>query len=315
VAASEGQRSGDGVISVPLNASGVMASADFSYVDYRKTDDFGRLAGLEGSARYAGLGFDYAVHRAREANLRLSGRLNWKSLVDESIAGRLQDKRAHSGTLGISGDRRDGFSGGAFTGWSLTWTYGDLDLSRVPSALAVDDAGLQTQGKFHRLNASLQRLQNLPGNFSLLARAYGQWANENLDSSEDFALGGPYGVRGWPISEGRGDQGYLGTLELRYDARLPGRWGVVQPAVFLDSGRIWINEDARGVPGLTACGCNDYSLSSAGAGFRWSRNSLHASVSYAHGLGDNPGRSAINATNADGSTSSHQLWLQGTIQF
>ncbi|TGS08496.1 ShlB/FhaC/HecB family hemolysin secretion/activation protein, partial [Mesorhizobium sp. M4B.F.Ca.ET.190.01.1.1] len=102
---------------------------------------------------------------------------------DDSLAGHLQDKRSLSGTLTLSGDMRDVVFGGGLTSWSLGWTYGDLDLSREPSALAADQAGLQTQGNFHRLNVSLARLQDLPRDFSLFGRVYGQWADRNLDSS------------------------------------------------------------------------------------------------------------------------------------
>lgn len=104
--------------------------------------------------------------------------------------------------------------------------------------MEVDQAGLRTQGKFHRLNLSVARLEKPPGDFSLFARFYGQWANRNLDSSEDFALGGPYGVRGYPVGEARGDMGVLGTLELRYDLPAPSEWGQAQLAALLDGGHV-----------------------------------------------------------------------------
>lgn len=201
------------------------------------------------------------------------------------------------------------------TNWSLGWTWGDLDLSRQASALAVDEAGLKTQGQFHRLNTSVARLQDLPGDFSLFARAYGQWANKNLDSSEDFALGGPYGVRGWPVGDGRGDMGVLGTVELRYDAPIPDTLGALQLAGFVDAGHIWVNKDPNGVAATNACGCNDYSLASAGVSARWTRENLSLSATYARGLGDNPGRSSITGENADGGTSHQQFWLSGAIRF
>ena len=36
-----------------------------------------------------------------------------------------------------------------------------------------------------------------------------QETGTNLDSSEDFLLGGPYGVRAYPLGEAPGDRGYL----------------------------------------------------------------------------------------------------------
>lgn len=312
---SEGQKFGQAEASLPWGASGFTARASYGYLAYRNLDGLGRIAGLEGFARYAGVGLDYGVIRSRGLNLRLSTGLNWKALIDDASAGRLQDKRALSGNFALAGDFRDALGGGALTNWSLDWTWGNLDLSRVPAALAVDAAGLKTQGNYQRLSAGLARLQALPGNFAFITHIYGQWASKNLDSSEDFALGGPYGVRGWPVGEGRGDMGLLGTVELRYDAPVPAPWGQVQLSAFLDGGRVRINRNPNGVPLPIACGCNAYGLAGAGLGMRWTRQNLSLAAFYAHGLGDNPGRSIVNGANADGRTSRPQFWLQGAIRF
>jgi hemolysin activation/secretion protein len=312
---SEGQKFGQAAFSIPLGASDFAINADYAYLDYRNIDDFGSFLGLEGTAQYAGTGLDYSLIRSRNLNLWLSGELNWKALVDESIVGRLQDKRSLSGTFAINGDARDPFLGGGLTSWSLGWTFGDLDLSRVDSAAEADLAGLKTQGSFNRLNLQAARLQKLPGDFSLFGRFYGQWASKNLDSSEEFALGGPYGVRGWPVGEGRGDSGFIGTVELRYDAPVRPDWGQLQIATYLDAGRIWVNTDPNGVVPLNACGCNDFALASAGLSASWTRENMSFSVSWAHALGDNPGRSIITGKNADGTARNQQFWLQGSISF
>lgn len=312
---SEGQTFGRATFSVPLGASPFTVNANYGYLAYRNIDDLGSNLGLEGYAHYAGTGLDYSLIRSRKLNVELSGGLNWKALVDESIAGRLQDKRSLSGTFGINGDMRDDLAGGGLTSWSLAWTWGDLDLSRVESALAVDEASLRTQGQFHRLNTQVARLQKLPGDLSLFGRLYGQWASKNLDSSEDFALGGPYGVRGYPVGEGQGDMGLLATIELRYDVPAPPEIGTLQLAAFVDAGRIWTNKDPDGVTAVNECGCNAYSLAGAGVSARWTRNNLSFSATYAHALGDNPGRSAVGGENADDTNNDHQFWLQGAIRF
>lgn len=312
---SQGQLFGQAAFSMPLGTSPFSVNANYAYLDYRNIDDIGRFLELEGHAHYAGIGLDYDLLRSRDANLRLTGAFDWKALVDESIAGRLQDKRVASATLGIEGDIRDDILGGGLTNWSLGWTLGDLDLSRVQSALDADRASLDTQGRFHVFDAQVARLQALPGDFSLFGRLSGQWANRNLDSSQDFSLGGPYGVRGYPTGEGRGDMGVLGTLELRYDAPVPQTVGAVQLAAFLDAGYVRLNRDAGSVAAVNACGCNSYGLASAGLSARWARENLSFSVSWAHALGSNPGRDRLTGENGDGSTRRHQVWLQGAIKF
>lgn len=312
---SEGQRYASATVALPLSASGLGVSFNYGYLSYENVDPVGQTVGLEGHAHFGSLALQYQAIRTRDANLRLSLAVNGKALTDDANAGRLADKRTISGTLGLTGDVRDAVLGGGVTQLNLSWTFGDLDLSRVPSAEFFDALGLRTQGGFHRVNADLVRLQRLSGPLSLFARLSGQWASKNLDSSESFSLGGPYGVRGWPIGEGRGDMGLTGTMELRYDAALPDNLGAVRLTAFLDAGRVWINERSFGIPAINACGCNDYSLASAGLGLLWQRDNFNVSVSWAHGLGRNPGRDAITGTNVDGHSRRQQFWLTGSIRF
>lgn len=311
---SEGQRFASASLSVPITASGLSASIDYSYLSYENQDALGQAAGLDGHAHYGRFGLNYQAVRTRNANLRFSAAINGKALVDDSAAGRLADKRIISGTVGFTGDVIDNLLGGSVTQFSMQWTRGDLDLSRLPTAEFFDLIGLRTQGKFHRINADMLRLQRLGKNFSLLARLSGQWASKNLDSSESFSLGGPYGVRGWPVGEGRGDMGITGTLELRYDLPTPPKAGAFQLQAFVDAGRVRINKNRNGIPSFNDCACNDYSLASAGVGISWQHKNFSLSASYSHGLGSNPGRNAINGNNFDGSNDRQQFWLSGSVR-
>lgn len=312
---SDGQRYASASVAVPLTASGLGLFASYGYLSYENVDAIGQAAGLEGEAHYGSVGLRYQIHRSRDFNLRLSAALNGKALTDDSTAGRLADKRVVSGTVSVTSDVHDEFLEGATTQLSASWTMGDLDLSRVPVAALVDTLGLKTQGTFHRLNADLLRLQRLSGAFSLLTRVSGQWASKNLDSSESFSLGGPYGVRGWPVGEGRGDAAITGTVELRYDVPLDGNLGALQFATFLDSGHIWLNKHTYGIPLLNACACNDYSLTSAGASMSWRHRHFSLAGSWAYGLGQNKGRSVVGGLNADGKNDRQQFWLSGSISF
>lgn len=312
---SEGQRFASVSVAVPISGSKLLATYDYAYLFYENIDDVGKVAGIEGDAYYASIGLTYRAVRSRVANFNLSAELNGKVLKDDSIAGRLADKRIFSGTVALSGDNRDDLFGGAVTQYSLSWTFGDLDLSNLPVAELIDSLSFKTQGSFSRLNLDAARLQKLPGDFSLLARIAVQRASKNLDSSESFSLGGPYGVRGWPVGEGRGDIGFTSSVELRYDAPLPEKVGALQISTFVDSGRVKINKDSFGIPPVNACGCNSYSLSSIGAGVSWRLESLSLSASWSHGIGDNPGRSAFGGANADGSNRRHQFWLTGSLRF
>lgn len=313
--ASEGQTFAQATFSAPLGASGLSANVRYAWLSYENLDAIGRAAQLEGSAHHVTLSLDYGLIRSRDLNVRLSGGIAWKALTDESLALQLNDKRVSSVSLAVSIDTRDELWGGGLTSSSVSWAYGDVDLSRIPAALAADAAALRTQGQFHRVNASIARIQYIARRFSLFGRAYGQWTDGNLDSSEDFALGGPYAVRAYPVGEGRGDLGIVSSIELRYDADVRAQWGDLQLLTFFDAGRIWINQTSNGVPAFNACECNEYGLESAGLGLRWTRDSLSLSASYAYAVGSNPGRSRMTGANADGKTDRQQLWMQGAFRF
>jgi hemolysin activation/secretion protein len=86
----------------------------------------------------------------------------------------------------------------------------------------------------------------------------GQIAGKNLDSSEQFALGGPNGVRAYPQGEGIGDEGYLANLELRH-----GLTNNLQALLFYDVGSTTVNRDVFGPPSA-----NTRNLAGAGVGLR-----------------------------------------------
>ena len=158
-------------------------------------------------------------------------------------------------------------------------------------------------------------LQKLPGALSLWASLSGQMAQKNLDSSEKFILGGPNGVRAYSGSEGSGDDGWLGTLEVRYD--MPGGTALGQAQLFgfYDTGAITLHKDAGNVPITTASAQNRYGLAAWGLGISLSKTSSHAlRIVWARKVGDNPGRSTA-GLDADGRADAARLWLQATLWF
>jgi hemolysin activation/secretion protein len=312
---SEGMKFGTASVAAPLHASDLTLRGEYSYLAYENRTDIGESLQLEGRSQRLAVGADYGIVRSRTLNLRLSADVSVKALEDDSIIGRLGDRRSRAGTLSFSGDAQDDWLDGGLTSFVAGVTVGNLDLSRLASAQAVDAAGLNTEGGFTRVNLSLARVQDLPGAFSLIGRVHGQWADENFDSSEDFSLGGPYGVRAYPVGEGRGDHGILGTIELRHDTRIPAAFGGIQLAAFLDAGRIRVNANPNGIPIATASGRNDYSLSGAGLSLRWTLKRLNLSTAWAHTLGSNPGRSGIDGSNSDGESDRQTFWIQAALRF
>ncbi|MCC6200958.1 MAG: ShlB/FhaC/HecB family hemolysin secretion/activation protein [Moraxellaceae bacterium] len=131
--------------------------------------------------------------------------------------------------MSLQFDLRDSLGGGGTTYGSLAYTTGQLDLDAVLQAAEALSA--KTQGSFDKWNVDVARIQATSVNsLSLFARVSAQWAGTNLDSSEDFGLGGPNGVRAYPLGEGYGDEGWLTQIEARY------QMGSFVPYAFYDAG-------------------------------------------------------------------------------
>ncbi len=251
----EGMWFGQLAYSLPVGTSGLRAQIAYSHTYYRLARDFAALD-ASGTAKTASAGLSYPLLRSQRANLNLSVNLQYKDLNDRQDATfSSDDKSSHSLPVTLAFDLRDGFGGGGITYGVLGWTPGRLDLDTGLGA--IDAASARTEGGFSKYNLDIARLQLLPAGFNLFGRLSAQWASRNLDSSEGFGLGGPNGVRAYPVGEAYGDEGALAQVELRYNH------GPYSPYVFYDAGRI--RADAR----PWQAGDNSRSISGAGAGLRY----------------------------------------------
>ncbi|MCA9791921.1 MAG: ShlB/FhaC/HecB family hemolysin secretion/activation protein [Candidatus Eremiobacteraeota bacterium] len=113
---------------------------------------------------------------------------------------------------------------------------------------------------FTKFGVDLVRLQQLDDSLQLVLRGSGQMTSQPLFSSEQFALGGPDSVRGFPQAELLGDAGYNFSSELRWSP-LTEDPDLFQTVFFLDYGGI---SQAKPVPGQLS----HQNLTGAGLGFR-----------------------------------------------
>jgi hemolysin activation/secretion protein len=239
----------------PVNGQGTRLGVAGSDMHSRLGKDLARLE-AEGDAQVGSL---YAMHpfiRSRTFNLYAQLQYDHLKLNDTiNATATVVDKRLDNWSAGVNGDFQDGFA--SVNSFSAAYTAGDLHLDPVSGTL--DAATARSAGSFSRWNLSWLRLQRLTDTVSLFFSATGQFASKNLDSSQKLSLGGVYGVRAYPPNEAPGDEGYLATLEARYDlpVSLPGAW---QLAVFLDTGHVTLNKD------VWSAGANSRTLSGAGFG-------------------------------------------------
>ncbi|MGI4779030.1 MAG: ShlB/FhaC/HecB family hemolysin secretion/activation protein [Janthinobacterium lividum] len=303
--------------SVPLTPSGLRLNAGASYLRYHVDQDAFRALDLRGDATTAQLGLSYPLLRTRERNLTASATYEHRQLKDEVLGLQVRSRKVDSVTFGLNGNRVDAFGSGGVMEGGLALEAGRTNLSGNADDRFFDRLTARTQGGFEKLALRASRLQNLGGapgsEWTLFAGASGQLASSNLDSSEKFILGGPSGVRAYAVGEAAGDQGVIGTLELRRNVDV-GAERRLQLLGFVDAGHVMLHKHVWPNSVVNADNANSYSLAGAGIGANlWvGRWTVRAAV--ARTLGDNPGRS-LAGRDADSRSSNWRAWVQAAFAF
>lgn len=272
----------------------------YSSLDYALGRDFAGLS-AHGTASIVTLYGNYPLIRSRNNNLNTQISLESRTFqdkVDATVS--VTDKKSLAWMLSLYGDHRDNWGGGGFNAYTLGWTAGQLNL-QSPAMQSMDAATAQSNGHYNKLGFSAIRLQGVNTATSLYASLSGQLAGKNLDVSEKMQLGGMNGVRAYPEGEAYADQGYLMSLEARYQLNNSSS-GVLQLIGFVDAGRVYANKYHW------AAGANRTTLSGAGVGVNWSatRNFVLKAY-YARKLGNEIARSAPD--------SAGRLWIQAVQYF
>lgn len=305
---AEGLTQGRVGYTLPLTPDGLKGNLAYTGMRYELLGELASL-GSEGQGHTVTAGASYPLLRRRTANMTAAATYEYKRLIDGALDVTTRDRSLHSGAATLSGDLYDTLLGGGYTTWSAGVTAGNMN-ERI-----ADISLTKTEGAYARVNLGLSRLQRLTDSLALTLAGSGQVAPGNLDSSEKLNLGGPNGVRAYPVGEGSGDGGLLLSADLRYDVPLPAGLGTLQLSGLYDAGWVRLHKDPwlNAIP--TATGRNDYWLQGAGAGLVYSYGSrFNLRATWAHTLGANAGRSTTGA-DADGRADHNRVWLQTVITF
>jgi hemolysin activation/secretion protein len=222
----------------PIGSSGLKVGASLSAVRYQLDKEEFPLDLSGDAVTLTGFGL-YPVIRSRNLNFFSLLSLEHKQFNDKSASTVPVKKSSDTLALGGNGDFRDSMVGGGVNTYEFQAIAGRLRFE-------IERSG-QDPANFGKLTGGFTRLQNILTNRLLgYVAVRGQLALKNLDTSEQFRLGGPDGIRAFAPGEGTGDSGFIGSFELRM---LPpestfgrvGRESVV--SVFYDIGRIKYRKD------------------------------------------------------------------------
>ncbi|NTW51444.1 MAG: ShlB/FhaC/HecB family hemolysin secretion/activation protein [Chlorobiaceae bacterium] len=292
----------------PLGSSGLKGNLVFSPMQYKMHKEISALD-VSGQGQSLNGGLSYPLVRSSLSNVTITGGIEHKYLFDTNFAAKISQKTINSYTIGLKGDTFDQFLNGGYNTWSASVTSGYLNERIANLSLSGN------QGGYARANLGMGRLQRVNGLANLNLSWTAQFASGNLDSSEKFYLGGPFGVRAYPIGEAAGDAGQLFNVDLRIKLPMPASYGTVQLSGFYDAGRITMHMKPWHNSIQTATDKNEYWLQGGGVDLTYIySNRLSLKGSWAHVIGDNPGRN-LSGHNSEGKSDSDRFWLLGTLFF
>lgn len=277
---------------LPVGPASTRIGVAYSDMNYRVG---GSLKDLDyhGSADVRSAFVTQPLMRSRRATLSAQLTYDNKHLRDSYGYFDLDnDKRIDLWTVGLSGNSQDSVGGGGRNGFSVTVGTGRLDGN---DGLDMNSIA-HTHGRFTKLNVNALRLQALGTRFQLYTQFSAQLSSRNLDASEKFSLGGPYGVRAYALGAGNGDQGWQASAELRYFAAP--HW---QFSTFIDTGRVQLSKQPW------AHERNTVQLSSLGVGASWFGERHQINLTAALPLG--PAYAVASATR------SPSVWIQAARYF
>lgn len=289
----------------PLAKNGLKLTVGYNVFSYDMGDEWAMYKGV-GTSRVISLGLDYAIRRSRRHNLYTGLRFEHSEIKDEYRAydATYGDKTGNALVLSLYGDDQDT---AGMTDWRLDWKLGHINNRAFHSDniyarwMAGDP---DTNGDYSKIRGHIERHQNINERSYLLLSAYGQYAFTPLDSSEHFSLGGPYGVKAYPTSEGSGDSGYITRAEYRWLIPLEAHDQQLQLAFYAEHGGVWI--DRNGGDSGTK---NHRNLQGAGIGIIWQRwQDWFIRADYAWKLGAEDPVS-------DTSHNNGRFWIRGGFYF
>lgn len=274
--------------SVPVGSDGWRIGANTSYLAYDLITAELKSLNAKGASSSTGIEASYPILRSRLSNLYLNLNADRKQFDNESNSATTTRYAIDAYSVALSGNLFDNWGGGGANSASLAWVSGNRD-NKVGT----------TNQRFSKLRYNLARQQVITNDLSFFANLTGQESNDELDSAEQFYLGGAGGVRAYPSSEGGGDSGVLSNLELRL--KLPE--GFIFTG-FYDYGHVRNNDAAM-----------SYSLKGYGLSLGWQTPlGLNLKATWAQRIGNNPNPTAT-GHDQDGSLDKNRFWLSASLPF
>jgi hemolysin activation/secretion protein len=164
-----------------------------------------------GKARIYGIFLNKALIQKPELDVRFNAGFDYKSIVNFLSGSKDSRDELRIVKGGFDFDFSDKF------GRNIVNTELDYGIPDIMGAMEDKDPMSSRKphsgAEFQKGIVNYYRLQPLPLSTYLLWKNSAQYSNQSLAASEQFQIGGPVSVRGYPPAERSGDKGYFTSLE------------------------------------------------------------------------------------------------------
>jgi hemolysin activation/secretion protein len=314
---SEGSSFNQVGYSLPIGYGGLRLGLTGNYLEYENIGSY-KVNGGYGHASTLAANISYPLKRSQSTNINLLAAYEHKAYTNRQL--KLDDINSRYSirniNLGFNANHYDSVWGGGLTSITTNLTLGNFDIdSDSPSNFSYLPGDRRfVPSDFQKVSFNASRIQVLPlDGTQLNINVSGQVSDDNLNSAEQFYLGGPFGVRAYPVAQGNGSQGMLATLELQ--KRLPYN---LTGIAFFDAGTVqqYKNQsEYRELKGNTSAD-NSYELYGAGFGLKWNSGHWNLSSVIAWKVGSNPLKTGTGSSqDNDGTDTSPRAWLNGSYTF
>ena len=303
---TEGSDYGRVALTVPDGHNGLRLGLSASHMSYQVVGGPESIVSLDVRGRSSSLGLDwsYPLVRARQHNLFFSGGLENKSFVSSNKDSQASNKQTFSDyesnslRLALSGNRFDSFGGGGANSASFQALWGQLTNMQGHSQIDT------IERHYSKINYSLSRQQTISTDHSVLVSFQAQHADQVLDSSERFYIGGAGTVRAYPASELGGDRGQVLSGEWRWRLHP----SLVLTA-FADLGRV------VSLPATSSDAKTTLQLRGHGLSLGWQAPlGISTKLTWSNRTGHNPKPSQV-GTDGDGTLKLNRFWFTASMPF
>ncbi len=305
---SQGSLYAQGRYFIPGNYDGLRIGMGGSALGYDTLSSFSPTLS-KGRSNTVGVYSSYALDRTARRNKTINFNLENRDYINYTSDVEISKYTINSATLGLQGNRY--ISDGILT-YSFSGVAGNLSIDNATQR-ETDNTTIKSQGGYAKISMYTVLIKPLPiKQTNLLLSFNGQLASKNLNTAEMLYLGGPYGVRAYPVSQGGGSQGAVISAEVNRVFE-----NKIEVGAFLDAGFIQqYKHTYEEWKGLTNAD-NFYALYATGLNAKYNyKKKAEISSTLAYRLNDNPlFTSTGEQLNLDNHERRVQFWLKGSLYF